>query len=767
MKEYLSMYDIKWKNDLKMYIKTFNNFVFEGNVNDLQPVETNDGYKYLPLNEAIAELYGEDYCVVFYDHTKLSGKAIPDAKNDDEDNPSDTPPVYDESWFNSFVFYEGSKKIFASSGDKIDSPNIALFLEYYKEAYSKKIDESSTKNLQSDITKDMRRIYDAMSEFETKRAEDTYKEAKPFLFILPDVSRYMTTPGSPSEKENSILMILFNATQIMGTQCKLMLFVDKMNDLPTWFESENNNSAIKKIFLPSPDSKFRETFYRLEMRPIMQEMSDDELDSKIKKFSAFTENYSLRRLQQLRAFILNEEENRDETTPSLKKLENIDKTVFKFDVGQSFDPWRDKELRGTIKGLATSLREEVQGQSAAIARVTEALKAAATGVNSSKKNDRRPRAIFFFAGPTGVGKTELSKQIAEKIFQNQDSIIRFDMSEFREEHTDARLFGAPPGYVGYESGGELTKAIKQKPFSIVLFDEIEKAAPRIWDKFLQILGDGRLTDGKGETVSFTQAIIIFTSNLGITADVSEKQVSEKISTANTAEIDNQIKQLITQITTSFPDKKNTSTANVERSGEEQIASEQGEQDIVALVRSMKQLEKERVPLTGLTSDLRENFLFTQCYAELGVVDGKEYGDATEAFNAFVAECVRDRVAKYFEGIGRREVLGRIGEENILVFNFISPRIAEKIAESTIKKFCNNLKDENDSQLNLSLTSAAIDHVKSCVTKAEVLNFGGRGIVSCVEKLLSVPVGKFVFEHSDIGLTATMDYVDEELTIKLG
>ena len=167
------MYDIKWKNDLKMYIKTFNNFVFEGNVNDLQPVETNDGYKYLPLNEAIAELYGEDYCVVFYDHTKLSGKAIPDAKNDDEDNPSDTPPVYDESWFNSFVFYEGSKKIFASSGDKIDSPNIALFLEYYKEAYSKKIDESSTKNLQSDITKDMRRIYDAMSEFETKRAEDT------------------------------------------------------------------------------------------------------------------------------------------------------------------------------------------------------------------------------------------------------------------------------------------------------------------------------------------------------------------------------------------------------------------------------------------------------------------------------------------------------------------------------------------------------------------------------------------------------------------
>lgn len=761
------MYDIKWKNDLKMYIRTFNNFVYEGNVNDLQPVETADGYKYLPLNEAIAELYGEDYCVVFYDHTKLSGKVIPDDNNGNEDIPSESPAIYDASWFNSFVFFDGSKKIFASSGDKIDSPNVALFLEYYKEAYSKKIAESSTKNLQSDITKDMRRIFDAMSEFEMKRSEDAYKEAKPFLFILPDVSRYMTTPGSPNEKENSILMILFNATQIMGTKCKLMMFVDKMNDLPTWFESENNNSAIKKIFLPTPDSKFRETFYRLEMRPIMQNMNDEELDSKIKKFSAFTENYSLRRLQQLREFIINEEDNRDDTTPSFKKLENIDKTVFKFDVGQSFDPWRDKGLRDTIKGLSTSLKKEVQGQGDAISQVTEALKAAATGVNSSKKNDRRPRAIFFFAGPTGVGKTELSKQIAEKIFQNQDSIIRFDMSEFREEHTDARLFGAPPGYVGYESGGELTKAIKQKPFSIVLFDEIEKAAPKIWDKFLQILGDGRLTDGKGETVSFTQAIIIFTSNLGITADASEKRASEQMSSANTEAIDAKIKQLIAQITKECPGKTKISNSNVANSVEVRTDNTAGKQDIISLVRDIKQLEKERVPLTGLTSDLRESFLFTQCYTELGKVDGCEYGNETEAFNAFVAECVKDRVSKYFEGIGRREVLGRIGEENILVFNFISPRIAEKIAESTIEKFCNNLKDENDSQLNLTLTEEAIKHVKSRVTKSDVLNFGGRGIVSCVEKLLSVPVGKFVFEHGETGLTATMDYVNEQLAIKLG
>lgn len=732
------MYDVKWKKDLKMYIDTFSSFVFEGNVNDLQPVESDDGYKYLPLHEAIAELYGEDYCVVFYDHTKLSGKAIPDETVADEDNPEESAAVYDETWFNSFVFAEQSKKIFSASGEKIPSPNIALFLEYYREAYCKNIDESSTKNLQSGITKDMRRIYDAMSQFEEKQSQSDYAEAKPFLFILPDVSRYMTTPGSPTEKENSVLMILFNVMQLQGIKCKLMLFVDKMNDLPAWFESENNNSAIKKMFLPMPDGKFREMFCRTELRSVMDPVTDEDLEVKIKKFSAYTENYSLRRLMQLKAFIENESENQDENDFSLKKLENIDKTVFKFDVGQSTDPWRDKGLRATIKKLSSSLKEEVQGQGTAILRVTEALKAAVTGVNSSKKNDRRPRASFFFAGPTGVGKTELAKQIAEKIFQNQDSIIRFDMSEFREEHTDARLFGAPPGYVGYEAGGELTKAIKQKPFSIVLFDEIEKAAPRIWDKFLQILGDGRLTDGKGETVSFTQAIIIFTSNLGITADVMDNNTRRE----RIRRIDAETEQLKADI-------------------------QQGKGDKIENLRLWLELENERAPLSGLTSDMAEREIFVQYYKELGEINSVEYFSPIEAFNAFVAGCVRSRISEYFERIGRREVLGRIGNDNVLVFNFISPAIAEKIAASTIKKFCANLLEENESRLSLTLTPAAEEFIKERVKQSEVLNFGGRGIVNCVEKLMSVPVGKFLFENDEPGLKAVMDCSDAALEISLG
>src|SRR5690606_1955709 len=115
---------------------------------------------------------------------------------------------------------------------------------------------------------------------------------------------------------------------------------------------------------------------------------------------------------------------------------------------------------------------------------------------------------------TGVGKTELAKALAEVLFGAEDAYIRFDMSEFSAEHSEARLIGAPPGYVGHSAGGELTNAVRERPFSVLLFDEIEKAHPRILDKFLQILDEGRLTDGSGSTVHFSESLIVFTSNLG-------------------------------------------------------------------------------------------------------------------------------------------------------------------------------------------------------------------------------------------------------------
>src|SRR5205814_1862259 len=152
----------------------------------------------------------------------------------------------------------------------------------------------------------------------------------------------------------------------------------------------------------------------------------------------------------------------------------------------------------------------VKGQDAVIEQVVPTLIRAKMGMSDvgGGQHSSKPRGVFFFVGPTGVGKTELSKAIAELIFGDEKAMIRFDMSEYSEEHQQARLIGAPPGYVGFDQGGQLTNAIIEKPFSVVLFDEIEKAHGRILDKFLQILDEGRLTDGMGRTVYFSEAILI-------------------------------------------------------------------------------------------------------------------------------------------------------------------------------------------------------------------------------------------------------------------
>ena len=139
---------------------------------------------------------------------------------------------------------------------------------------------------------------------------------------------------------------------------------------------------------------------------------------------------------------------------------------------------------------------------------------------SGLKDPRRPSGSFIFLGPSGVGKTELSKALAEFLFGDEDALIQLDMSEFHDQYTVSRLIGSPPGYVGYDEGGQLTEAVRRKPFSVVLFDEIEKAHPNVFDTLLQILEDGHLTDGQGRTVDFKNTIIIMTSNLG-TRDIQK------------------------------------------------------------------------------------------------------------------------------------------------------------------------------------------------------------------------------------------------------
>jgi len=284
----------------------------------------------------------------------------------------------------------------------------------------------------------------------------------------------------------------------------VILIYDQEGLIPT--DLYQNDSSSKMIHIPLPDFETRRTFFLLYQSKFHSPQIDD---ANINSFARLSDGFSLLELLQVASLSKNREIN--------LSIKNFSDLLSIYRSGAKTDEWKRIGLPDPTGGHDSlpDQFKDIRGQDEALYKVIDMLHRARAGISRFEESKNiKPRGVLFFVGPTGVGKTMLAKKIAEVIFGSEEACTMFDMSEFQQEHQIARLIGAPPGYVGHETGGELTNKIRERPLSVLLFDEIEKAHNRILDIFLQILDSGRLTDGKGQIVSFSDTIIIFSSNIG-------------------------------------------------------------------------------------------------------------------------------------------------------------------------------------------------------------------------------------------------------------
>lgn len=452
-------------------------------------------------------------------------------------------------------------------------------------------------------------------------------------------SEYLFSANGLSDDERQNITLLEKALKdrkvdYLNSDCNesvVVIILNKASGMPLSFYQ--GNPEVEIVTLQKPD--------REERKQIIQKI-EDSFEVKLKTgTTSLLDPENIECIDMLEDFTNREIIQLSRMSRKEDKM-TFDKLFYLFKYGEKENPWEKLE-QSRVKNIKKDLSERVIGQEEAIAKIEKTVVKAYMGLTGLHKTSSRsmPKGVFFFVGPTGVGKTELSKALAKFLFGDEQACIRFDMSEYAQENSDQKLIGAAPGYVGYEEGGQLTNAIKEHPFSVVLFDEIEKAAkpnPRILDIFLQILEDGRLTDSKGETVYFSDTIIVFTSNLG---------------------------------------------AN-------QVAM----------------------------------------------------GSDKEAVAKEFIKIVKD----YFDNeLKRPELLGRIGYNNIVPFNFIQDREFQyKICKNKLKPVIRGIEEKYKLELEFEKEMEAIEYILKSVDSSK----GGRDILNAINDRLLDPLAMFLFENKD-------------------
>lgn len=452
-------------------------------------------------------------------------------------------------------------------------------------------------------------------------------------------SEYLFSANGLSDDERQNITLLGKALKdrkvdYLNSDCNesvVVIILNKASGMPLSFYQ--GNPEVEIVTLQKPD--------REERKQIIQKI-EDSFEVKLKTgTTSLLDPENIECIDMLEDFTNREIIQLSRLSRKEDKM-TFDKLFYLFKYGEKENPWEKLE-QSRVKNIKKELSERVIGQEEAIAKIEKTVVKAYMGLTGLHKTSSRsmPKGVFFFVGPTGVGKTELSKALAKFLFGDEQACIRFDMSEYAQENSDQKLIGAAPGYVGYEEGGQLTNAIKEHPFSVVLFDEIEKAAkpnPRILDIFLQILEDGRLTDSKGETVYFSDTIIVFTSNLG----------------ANQVAMSN---------------------------------------------------DKESV--------------------------AKEF-----------IKIVKD----YFDNeLKRPELLGRIGYNNIVPFNFIQDREFQyKICKNKLKPVIKGIEEKYKLDLEFEKEMEAIEYILMSVDSSK----GGRDILNAINDRLLDPLAMFLFNNKD-------------------